>query len=58
MNNSYLTTLALPFLHTSLNLSHLHAMAVAGNSGRSLPNQPQVLNSSTEQYILRHLIFL
>ena len=40
MNNSYLTALALPFLHTSLNLSHMHAMAVTGNSGRSLPNQP------------------
>ena len=40
MNNNYLTTLVLPFLLTSLNLSHMHAMAVAGNSGRSLPNQP------------------
>ena len=34
MNNS---------LTTSMNLSHMHAMAVTGNSGRSLPNQPHQL---------------
>ena len=40
MSNNYLTTLPLPFLHTSFKQSHMHAMAVTGNSGRSLSNQP------------------
>ena len=38
-NNKFNYSIALPFLHTSLSLSHMHAMAVAGNSDRSLPNQ-------------------